>query len=149
MPTITGQGAGSLVVPFLLAVNHGGDDDRSHDPRDPLSTLTAKTGHSIVVPWLTKYYGTGGVQPVSEPIDTITAKDRFGLAMASLIETMQALHVVDIGFRMLDVDELAAAQGFPPGYVLTGNKADRVRQVGNSVSPLVAKALCETIAEAV
>ena len=149
LPTITGHGAGSIAAPFFLAVNHGGDDDRSHDPRDPLATLTAKTGHSIVVPWLTKYNGTGGVQDTGEPVGTISTHDRFGLAMASLVETMRALEVVDIGFRMLDVDELARAQGFPDGYVLTGTKADQVRQVGNSVSPLVAKALCETIAEAV
>ena len=34
------------------------------------------------------------------------------------------------------------------GYTLLGSKADQVRQVGNSVSPLVAKALCQAIAEA-
>ena len=113
LQTITSRGGGNLVIPFLLAVNHGGDDDRSHDPREPLATLTAKTGQSIVVPWLTKYYGTGGVQGIEEPVDTITTRDRFGLAMASLIATMQALHVVDIGFRMLDVNELARARVFP------------------------------------
>jgi site-specific DNA-cytosine methylase len=46
-----------------------------------------------------------------------------------------------IGFRMLDVDELARAQGFPDGYILTGNKADRVKQIGNSVPPPVARAI--------
>ena len=65
--------------------------------------------------------------------------------MASLVKTMKELHIVDIGFRMLDVPELLAAQGFDPTYELHGNKADRVKQVGNSVSPPVAKALCEAI----
>jgi len=68
--------------------------------------------------------------------------------MVSLIETMQELGVVDIGFRMLDVDELARAQGFPEDYFLFGNKAERVKQIGNSVSPPVARALCETLGEA-
>ena len=49
---------------------------------------------------------------------------------------------------MLDVDELAAAQGFPSGYVLHGTKAEQIRQVGNAVCPPVAEALCRTIAEA-
>lgn len=75
-------------------------------------------------------------------------RDRFGLSMVSLVRTMQELEVADIGFRMLDVDELLAAQGFPEGYQLLGNKADRVRQIGNSVSPPVARALCQTYAEA-
>jgi DNA (cytosine-5)-methyltransferase 1 len=137
----------AIVVPYLLAVNHGGEDDRSHSPQEPLATLTTKTGHSIVLPFLTKYYGTGSVQAVTEPVDTITTKDRFGLAMVSLIKTMQELGVVDIGFRMLDVDELARAQGFPEGYVLHGTKAEQVKQVGNSVSPPVAEALCRTLGE--
>lgn len=55
---------------------------------------------------------------------------------------------VDIGFRMLDVDELAAAQGFPRGYELFGTKAEQTKQVGNSVHTLVAKAICTAIGEA-
>ncbi len=50
--------------------------------------------------------------------------------------------------RWVNVDELAAAQGFPAGYQLFGTKAERVRQVGNSVSPPVARALCQCYAEA-
>ena len=73
---------------------------------------------------------------------------RFGLAMVSLRQTMNELGVVDIGFRMLDVDELTRAQGFPEGYYLHGTRAEQVKQVGNAVCPPVAKALCETIAEA-
>jgi DNA (cytosine-5)-methyltransferase 1 len=113
-----------------------------------VATLTTKNAHTLVLPFLTKYYGTGSVQPTDEPLDTITTKDRFGLAMVSLAETMKELGVVDIGFRMLDVDELARAQGFPEGYYLHGTKAEQVKQVGNAVCPPVAKALCETIAEA-
>ena len=145
LPTIDTQPRCALAAPYLLAVNHGGDDDRSHSPRQPLRTLTAKTGHSLVVPFLTKYYGTGGAVPVTDPLDTITAKDRFRLA---LVETMRELGVVDIGFRMLDVDELLAAQGFPRDYYLHGTKAERVKQIGNSVSPPVAKAICTVIGEA-
>lgn len=161
------HGPGHLVVPYLLAINHGGDDDRSHGPGEPLATLTTKTGHSIVAPFLTKYYGTASAQAAGEPLDTVTTRDRFGLtlpeisaegrsprcegstaAMNSLLATMAELGVVDIGFRMLDVDELARAHGFPEGYVLYGTKAEQVRQVGNAVCPPVAEALCRTIQEA-
>jgi DNA (cytosine-5)-methyltransferase 1 len=161
------HGPGHVVVPYLLAINHGGDDDRSHGPGEPLATLTTKTGHSIVAPFLTKYYGTASAQASGEPLDTVTTRDRFGLtlpeisiegrspsatgstaAMTSLLATMAELGVVDIGFRMLDVDELARAQGFPEGYVLYGTKSEQVRQVGNAVCPPVAEALCRTIQEA-
>lgn len=138
----------SVVVPYLLAINHGGTDDRSRPTTEPVATLTTKNGHVLVVPFLTKFYGTGGATPVTDPVDTITTRDRFGLAMVSLVRTMQELGVIDIGFRMLDVEELAAAQGFPAGYQLFGSKADRVRQIGNSVSPPVARALCQCYAEA-
>jgi len=172
LPAVTSHGAGALAVPYLLAINHGGDDDRSRSPSDPLATLTAKNGHSLVVPFLTKYFGTGRAAGVSGPLGTITTRHRFGLvcpgvaraarfpsvrlllgtagtaAAQSLIATMHELGVVDVGFRMLDVDELLAAQGFPAGYQLFGTKAERVRQVGNSVCPPVAEALCRTILQA-
>lgn len=151
LPTVTGQGAGSLVMPFMLDVNHGNDahtGDRVYDANEPLRTLSTINGKAFCLPFFTKYYGTGGASSVDEPLDVVTTRDRFGLAMASLLQTMQELSVVDIGFRMLDVDELARAQGFPEHYGFDGTKADQVRQVGNSVSPPVARALCETIAEA-
>lgn len=137
-----------IVAPYLIAANHGGTDDRARNLERPTATITTKNSQSLVVPFLTKYYGTAGAVATTEPLDTITAKDRFGLAMVSLVQTMAELGIVDIGFRMLDVDELARAQGFPDTYQLFGSKADRVRQIGNSVSPPVARALCQCYAEA-
>lgn len=139
-----------IVTPFLLDVNHGDNGHtggRVHSTTAPLRTITAGgNGKSLCLPFLTKYNGTGGAHAVTEPIDTITATDRYGLAMASLVMTMQELRVVDIGFRMLDVDELAAAQGFPRNYYLHGTKAEQVKQVGNAVCPPVAEAICRAIA---
>lgn len=147
-PTVTGQGAGSLVVPFIQTLTHGG---REQSILGPLPTITTahRGEHALTIPFITKYYGTGSVQPVDAPLDTITTKDRFGLAMVSLVRTMRELGVVDIGFRMLDVDELARATGFPEEYYFAGTKADRVRQVGNAVPPAFSKAICGTLAEVV
>jgi len=148
--TLDTQNRFGVVTPYL--VPHFGERDgqhpRSHSIDTPLPTVTGQGAGSVVLPFVAKYYGTGGCQAVSEPLDTVTAKDRFGLAMVSLLQTMRELSVVDIGLRMLGVDELAAAQGFPPGYYLHGTKAEQVRQVGNAVCPPVAEALCRTIAEA-
>lgn len=146
--TITTSGAHhGLAVPYLLDVNHAGDRP-AYDPAEPLKTVSTKNGKALLIPFLTKYNGTGGAQSIDDPVDTITAKDRFGLAMASLIQTMHELHVVDIGFRMLEPSELSRAQGFPDGYYYHGSRAEQVRQIGNAVCPPVAEALCRTIAEA-
>ena len=147
-PTITGQGAGSLVVPFIHCLTHGG---RAESLNEPMRTITtAQRGErAIVFPFITKYYGQGNVASVDNPCPTCTTHEHFGLAMVSLIQTMKKFGVFDIGFRMLDVDELARAQGFYDGYTLFGTRADQVRQIGNSVCPPVAEALCRTIAEAV
>lgn len=40
--------------------------------------------------------------------------------------------------RRLRTPELAAIQGFPPGYEFAGSRRDRVRQIGNAVPPLMA-----------
>lgn len=88
---------------------------------------------------------TGDARSVSEPLTTVTTKHRHGLAMVRLIETMEALGVVDIGFRMLDVDELAAAQGFGRDYQLFGTKAEQIKQVGNAVPPGFMRAICGAI----
>jgi len=145
IPTIVAATSNhSIIVPYL--VPHFGERDgqapRCHSIHVPAPT---KTGHSIVLPFLTKYNGTGGAQPIDEPVDTIPTKDRFGLAMASLIQTMRELKVIDIGFRMLEPGELAAAQGFPADYQIFGSKAEQVRQIGNAVCPPVAEAICRAI----
>jgi DNA (cytosine-5)-methyltransferase 1 len=88
---------------------------------------------------LTKYYGAGaGARPVNEPLDTITAKDRF-----ALVEPVG----MDIRFRMLQPQELAAAMGFD-GYEFAGTKTDQVRQIGNAVAVRTAKALCGAMIDA-
>jgi DNA (cytosine-5)-methyltransferase 1 len=146
IPTIDTNPRYAIAQPFVMDVNHGGNDPRSYSIEDPLKTITTKRGQSLIVPFLTKYYGTGTAVGVDQPLDTITTKDRFGLAMAELRNTMDELGVMDVGFRMLDVDELACAMGFPREYTLFGNKAEQIKQVGNAVCPRVMKAICEAIA---
>jgi DNA (cytosine-5)-methyltransferase 1 len=147
LPTVTAGGTHlAIATPFIMDVNHGGSDARCYPVDRPLNTITTKRGQSLVVPFLTKYYGTGTAVPVTEPLDTVTTKPRFGLAIATLQNTMRELGVADVGFRMLDIDELAMAMGFPRGYILHGNKAEQIRQVGNAVCPRVMKAICEAIA---
>ena len=149
LPTVTTQHGQAVVAPFLLPPQGHYDCQKDKPAKgvdEPLGTILANHSPAhLVLPFLTSYYGTGHAMPVTEPITSLTTKHRHGLA---LVETMRELGIVDIGFRMLDVDELAAAQGFASDYFLHGTKAEQVKQIGNAVCPGVARALVEAIGRA-
>lgn len=60
-------------------------------------------------------------------------------------EFMQLYGIVDIKMRMLRVSELLKIQGFPESYILKGNQSDQKKFIGNSVVPIVAQKLIESI----
>lgn len=115
------------------------------DLRKPLPTITAQGTHFAEVrAMLIKYYGVGTGQQVTKPLDTITAKDRFGLVTVAGVD----YQIVDIGLRMLTPRELYNAQGFPSDYEIEvdcyGNaypKKEQVARCGNAVPPAFATAL--------
>jgi len=75
--------------------------------------------------------------PIEEPIDTISTRDRFGL-----VQPVINGYTLDIRFRMLQPHELAAATSFPRGYVFKGTREEVVKQIGNAWPGRLAKALC-------
>lgn len=83
-------------------------------------------------PFLLVYYGSdgsGGWQPLSRPLRTVTTVDRF-----ALVEPGDDGHTM----RMLQVSELRRAMGFDESYLLEiGSRRDRVRILGNGVCPPV------------
>lgn len=112
---------------------------------EPMPTVTAGGLHiGEVRAFLLKYYGTDSAIPCSEPLHTVTTRDRFGLVTVR----GEDYQIVDIGMRMLEPHELFAAQGFPADYVIdhdsTGKKFTKTAQVarcGNAVCPPLAAAL--------
>lgn len=150
--TITGGGSGkSALVASTLIKLRGSVDTHpttAQDLREPAPTFTAHGNHVAEVrAFLIKYFETGIGMPLTDPLHTITTRDRFGLVLVQ----GEIYQIVDITLRMLDPRELFLAQGFPPSYkidipypfnrfkMLT--KTAQVRMVGNSVSPPVAAAL--------
>lgn len=163
LPTVTSRGAGDLILPYLIDVNHGGNPEHFVRPMDgPLATATTKRGQAVCVPFFVTYYANGKAYPVTDPLCTISTRDRCGMATAivetvgsiaprtegerKLLATMQELGVADVGFRMLINAELAAAQGFRPEYIFCGNKGQVTKQIGNAVCPDVADAITRAIA---
>lgn len=48
--------------------------------------------------------------------------------------------------RYLSVEEYKRLQGFPEDYILKGNRTERIRQIGNSVSPELSYYLAQAVA---
>jgi DNA (cytosine-5)-methyltransferase 1 len=85
-------------------------------------------------PFLLVYYGSdgsGGWQPLSRPLRTITTIDRF-----ALVEPSATGHEM----RMLQVPELRRAMGFEEDFeLLHGTRRAKIRLLGNGVCPPVMK----------
>jgi DNA (cytosine-5)-methyltransferase 1 len=128
----------------LVMRNNDGGAEMSTPVTEPLRTLTA-AGHQSLIRWdhlLVPYYNTGVARPVNEPAGTVTTKDRTALVSASVA-------VDDCTFRMLEPHEIQAAMAFGPSYVVLGNKRERVRQLGNAVTPPAARDLIAAVVEAI
>ena len=135
----------AVVAPYLL--NLKGSERRASSASEPHPTICAGGGHAAQVSaFLVKYYGTDQDPKLSEPLHTVTTKDRFGLVTVSIEGEPYVL--VDIGMRMLTPRELFRAQGFPDDYDITSGPDGKPltltaqrRMCGNSVSPNIAQAV--------
>lgn len=131
MPTVPASKQHGLVQAFLIHVNHGnnprgsgrGNGGRVRSTTEPMPTVTSTSR---------------GLKPVSEPLDTVTTKDRFGLVT---FEKEAGGLALDIRFRLLKSHELARAQSLGH-FRFAGNVGEQVRQIGNAVPRELATALC-------
>ena len=144
---------GKDMEPFLIIFRNHQDAQSLDKPLLTMTTSGANYGlcepfilgqqcsnrFGLCEPFIVKYYGTGTVKPVSDPVGTITAKDRMGLVEPEKIGTR-----IDIRFRMLQPHELSAAMGFPENYCFAGTREAKVRQIGNAWSVRTAKAICQS-----
>ncbi len=143
LPTVTTVDHNSLVTSHLVKLR--GTCQDGQPVTEPMPTVTAGGLHvGEVRAFLLKYYGNDSTIPCSEPLHTVTTRDRFGLVTVRGVD----YQIVDIGMRMLEPHELFAAQGFRDDYVIdhdaTGKKFTKTAQVarcGNAVCPPLAAAL--------
>ena len=119
-----------LIQPFITAIGQTSAKSRNRTLAQPLSTICTKQEHCLVQPFITEYYGNGRAIPLGVPLPTVTTRDRFGIV---------GMDGLELGFRMLQPTELAAATGFPSNYKFTGTKVEIVKQIGNAVPPNFAK----------
>ncbi|MGW3499341.1 DNA cytosine methyltransferase [Streptomyces globisporus] len=138
----TRRETGVAFTPFIAELRGGASKHRS--TMDPLSTVTASGNHhglvaeDLAVP----YYGSSKARPLSQPLGTLTTVDRYGLLKAQI-------EVEDCLFRMLEPEEIGTAMSFREGYRLLGTKRERVRMLGNAVTPNAAEVLVSALTEAI
>jgi len=113
---------------------------------EPLGTICTQGGGKsyLVESFLQTYNGNGGTHSISDPMNTVTTRDRLSLISLAGIH----FQIDDILMRMLKPRELFRAQGFPDSYIIDpliprGKKGElkalsqsaQVRMCGNSVPP--------------
>jgi DNA (cytosine-5)-methyltransferase 1 len=153
LPTQTcRQETGLTLVPYITELRGGGSRGRARSANEPLSTISAQGNHhGLVCPpdgrmaeILVPYYGNGNAASTSEPIGTLTTRDRYALLSMGELPAFESCH-----FRMVTPAEVGAGQAFRRDYLVKGSNRDRVAGYGNAVPPpmgeVVGSALMECI----
>lgn len=132
---ITTSGAHHMLCTPIVVdhCNNGGVQDGSL----PIGTQLTHDRYSLVTPLVLGQHGGAACRPVSEPCPTV-ACDGF---IRSVYPKLADGRIVDIRIRMLRPDELARVHSFPVTYVITGNRTEKVKQIGNSVPCRTARAM--------
>lgn len=123
--------------PYIIELRRTG---KARSTKDPLATVTAGGNHHglVVPPFLSSYYGQKQASAISDAVPTVTTMDKH-----ALVSPDGDLRVEDCYFRMLQPHEIQSAMGFNEDYEVLGNKRDKVKQLGNAVTPPVMKMLIE------
>lgn len=142
MPTISTVVGQRLAVPFISSYYRTAD---LSSVDDPLPTVPTHDRHALVsAPFFLSAYGDkegyqrNPIRPVDQTAPTVTAAAVHRLAVPGETPTVD-----DCGFRMLEPHEIQAAMAFTPEYTVLGTKRDRIRQLGNAVTPPVMRLLAE------
>lgn len=101
--TITSSGAGGhqmLITPTLAAIGQTGGGDRCRSVEEPTHTQVSKAEECVVCPAMIQYHTEQSEmvrgQAVTDPIMTIDASNRYGLAAASMIKYYSGDHVQNV-----------------------------------------------------
>lgn len=132
---ITTSGAHHMLCTPIVVdhYNNGGVQDGSL----PIGTQTTHDRYSLVTPLVLGQHGGAACRPVSEPCPTVAC----GGFIREVYPKLADGRIVDIHIRMLRPDELARVHSFPDDYVITGNRTEKVKQIGNSVPCRTARAM--------
>lgn len=137
IPALTTKDHVSLITPMVLG-QHGGAECRPIDC--PAPTIATSGAIRLIMPFVVDNANGGIIRGADEPMNTVTVKDQH----MGVFPMLEDGRIIDIYIRMLKPSELAAAHSFPADYVLTGNRGQQIKQIGNSVPVMTAAAMCES-----
>lgn len=130
-------------VAFIAELRGGGSNHRP--VTEPLATLTASGTHHMLVRHNTARGDAGQMcTPATEPARTITTAGHQSIVGWD----GPAPQVDDCMFRMLEPHEIQKAMAFADDYRVLGNRRERVRQLGNAVTPPAAEFLLGAVVDA-
>lgn len=166
LPAVCGnRGDFAMLEPALRPLLLGQQSGATARPASgPCPTVACAGAISLIQPYLVQYNGTATSCRLSDPLNTVTTKDRFALVEpvakparskkkafkgrrrkprlgVPIVEIDGKQYEVWLRWRMLQPHELAAAQGFPKSYKFAGGKTKTAKQVGNAVPVNTARAL--------
>ena len=110
---------------------------------EPIPTVACKGAVRVIEPIVIDNANGGVIRGSREPLNTVTLKDQHMIALPVLEDGRR----IDIFMRMLTPRELARAHSVPDDFVITGNKTEQTKQIGNSVPVRTARALVRTLLE--
>ena len=143
MGTITCRNNWAVAIPFLSGYYSPGTVTGADAP---VPVITTKDRFSLITPLLLSYYGNSSTASLKKPMPAITTHDKFGLVQGRILTLPDGQRFkLDITHRMLTARELAAATGFPDGYVFVGGDTAAKKMNGNAVCPDLAAALIRAI----
>jgi DNA (cytosine-5)-methyltransferase 1 len=131
--------------------SRGDGSEMSTSVDEPLRTLTTR-GHQSLITWnnprdralMLPYYSNGTARPVTEPVGTLTTRDRYALVQPADLPAAE-----DCTFRMLAPTEIAAGMAFAADYRVRGTKREQVAGYGNAVCPPCSEVIISALVEAI
>lgn len=147
---LTTSGHQSVIVPpFLTTLRGGGSQQSAYLTDQALAAFSAGgTHHGLVTmqAWAALYgYDTGRLRDHQRsPLPTQTTVEGDAVLTGTGLPAVE-----DCLFRMLEPHEIHAGMAFVPDYVVLGNKRERVKQLGNAVTPPVAEVLVSALVECI
>jgi DNA (cytosine-5)-methyltransferase 1 len=151
LDTVTTNRPMALVSPFLATLR--GTDavalkGTASGLDEPVGTVSAGGVHHALVSgramgFLESHYSTGeNVRGLDDAMGALSCRDRHGL-----VHGEQAPRLEDLYFRMLKPHEVQAGMAFDQDYRVLGNSREKVKQLGNAVTPPVMEMLVERCIE--
>lgn len=152
--SLTTQPTQGLVSTPLLLTDRGTSNSAGLRPAkltsvaEPMGTVSSGGNHHFLLsPLFAKQNGgpadTAWHQARVEPFNTVTGRDTTCLVTPT---SDAPVSVEDCLYRMLQPDEIKAGMGLPPEFTMWGTARDRVKALGNAVTPPVACWIMERLA---